>query len=284
MWETDKNGVIRNVSGELKFAIIEKQIDGEDPSWILNRVNDKNNSYYALGSYNSRDEAIRAAMARMAHEREVVALNRKSISFKKIGTYTPWGNAQNATRYQRGVTRYDTAGHGGFIVSPGVLSTFPEHLRNENGIYEEDEEWAKVALALPQLFTSLEKDFAEQTIRNSMPDIWEAHFRRKLTPGESVEKDRTHFLSEHKDDLIVISASFSQDDKSMLILTAVKGGNAENTRRDFLVPEKDYNAKSAKPMGYFIIDENKYSELKRPKPETDRLEFDSPELNRLFRR
>ena len=65
-----------------------------------------------------------------------------------------------------------------------VVATFPlVLLRAAGGWYEEDECWAIVAIAFPELFTTLERLHAEQTTKDSWPDAWETIFSTILAPG-----------------------------------------------------------------------------------------------------
>lgn len=81
---------------------------------------------------------------------------------------TPWGAADFATEYAPGLVLYSTPGHGGFHVSPYRLALMPEPYRShspfcrEAGWYEEDCDWAVVALAFPQFFTETELEAARR--------------------------------------------------------------------------------------------------------------------------
>jgi hypothetical protein len=80
-------------------------------------------------------------------------------------TSTPWGIAQTSTAYGRGVIEYKTARHGGFHVSPALNRTMPDHLRIEDGWYEEDADWARVALAFPDRFNAHDLEAARRSLR-----------------------------------------------------------------------------------------------------------------------
>lgn len=67
-------------------------------------------------------------------------------------TWTRWGEAQAAQRYGRGIVCYQTAGHGGFHLSAGRNALVHEAWRDEEGWYEEDCDWAIVAVTFPQFF------------------------------------------------------------------------------------------------------------------------------------
>lgn len=70
-----------------------------------------------------------------------------------MSAITPWGRAQQKKIIAPGITRYDTAGHGGYYVSKAVRAVMPRHCVNKDGWYEEDCEWCKVVIAFPHLFT-----------------------------------------------------------------------------------------------------------------------------------
>ena len=70
---------------------------------------------------------------------------------------TPWGPPQTKRVLAPGIVDYSTASHGGFHVSPDIRKTMPPELRFVEtwagpGWYEEDADWAIVALAFPHLF------------------------------------------------------------------------------------------------------------------------------------
>ena len=126
-------------------------------------------------------------------------------------------------------------------------------LRARGGWYEEDEAWAIVAITFPHLFTSYERRCAERTIKDSWPDAWEAIFGIVLAPGESREKDRRAFETEHADDWIVVSAITSDQHPGFVEVVATPGGRrgAATEERRFLVPSDEYR------MGRFgfVVDE-----------------------------
>lgn len=105
-------------------------------------------------------------------------------------TGTPWGRADSATTFARGIVFYNTPGHGGFHVARGLNARMPDHLRRDDGWYEEDCDWCLVAVAFPGSFTPDERADAERTFRNWHPDRWERHHERALVAGESFLRDR----------------------------------------------------------------------------------------------
>lgn len=109
-------------------------------------------------------------------------------------------------------------------------------------LVEEDECWAIVAISFPHLFTAFERRRAEQTIKDSWPDAWEAIFGTILAPCESRRKDQRAFEAEHAADWIVVSAIASDQQKEFVECVATPGGKRGpgTEERRFLVPSGEY--------------------------------------------
>lgn len=187
------------------------------------------------------EAAFRARVLEQAeHIRELQTLNRRELHSRDI---TPWGASQGATHYGEGVTFHSTASHGGFHLSDERNTLVDHRLSRHKGWYEEDTEWAIVALTFPDLFTDLERRSADQTVRDSWPDAWEAFTGTTLKPGQSFEKDRRVFHERHAEDWIVISAIHSDHHSGFVETIATRGGERGPSveERRFLVPIADYD-------------------------------------------
>lgn len=187
------------------------------------------------------DEAgFRARVAETAgHKRDLAKLSRIQT---RMSASTPWGGSQMAVIYAEGVVSHSTAGHGGFHLSVDRNAKVHLLLRKETPWYEEDCEWAIVAISFPELFTGYERSLAEKTVRNTWPDAWEAIHRCVLAEGESWAKDRQAFDERHAADYIVMSAIFSDQNPGMTEVVAGVGGDRRsgNDERRFLVPSDEY--------------------------------------------
>jgi hypothetical protein len=75
---------------------------------------------------------------------------------------TPWGRAETARLQGEGVVFYSTPSHGGFRLDARRNAQIPERWRNESRWYEEDWQWAKVAVSFPELFADDDLDTARQ--------------------------------------------------------------------------------------------------------------------------
>lgn len=196
------------------------------------------------------EAAFRAKMAEKAeHVREKRALGRREIHSR---AHTPWGPSQGATVFAEGVVCHSTAGHGGFHIAADPNAKVDSRIRNANGWYEEDAEWAIVAITFPDLFTSFERRCADRSVKDSWPDEFEAITGTVLEPGQSREKDRRTFHTRHAKDWIVISAIRSDHREGFVEVVATRGGKRDPAaeERRFLVPSEEY---TVGPFG-FVID------------------------------
>lgn len=247
------------------------------------------NSFFGhLGSVQNEEE-FRSEMEDIAtHLEEVKAFSRKNIP---SSTSTPWGKSQGASVYvEKGIYLHTTARHGGMKVYAKLNRQIPEPYRNEDGWYEEDCEFSKVIVSLPQYFSQREIRQATETVINFYPDEYEKVTGNKVLPGQSTERDRQIFLQKHGNDLIAISAlGFDTEtgEKMVEVIASVGGVRSryENNQlievetRTFIVPEEEYS-QNRRPFG-FVIDETRHQE-KLPPATQEFPEASEEELNHLF--
>jgi len=194
------------------------------------------------------------------HKRDLAKLNRVQI---RMSMSTPWGGSQMAVVYAKGVVAHSTAGHGGFHLSSECNAKVHSLLRKDALWYEEDCEWAIVAITFPDLFTGYERSLADKIIRNTWPDAWEAIYDCKLAEGESWAKDRRAFDQRHASDYVVTSAIFSDQNPDMTEVVAIVGGDrrSDDNERRFLVPSNEY---AGRVRFGFVIDLDRHAEYHGP--------------------
>jgi hypothetical protein len=220
----------------------------------------KRDDFYSHYGAVADEAAFRDRMVEQAeHSRELGLLSRQSV---RMTCSTPWGASQSATVYADGIVSHTTAGHGGFQLCSARNARIHPTLRADGGWYEEDAAWAVVALTFPDLFTAYERKCADQTIRDSWPDAWEAISGRFLAPGESYEKDARAFARKHAGDWIVISALRSNHHPGKTEVIATIGGRRGERvpERRFLVPSDEY----ATGRFGFVIDEARHAAYDGP--------------------
>lgn len=241
--------------GDAAYAMIPKRDGGYflGSGWRLTMpfADWKRSDFYGHGGDIADATAFRAYVQEQAeHQAEKAALGRQEF---RAHANTPWGPSQGAVRYGEGVVFHSTSGHGGFHLSAARNAKVHPLLRDGAGYYEEDAAWAAVATAWPDLFTGLERRQAEETLRHSWPDAWEAIHGGVLRPGESRSRDAEAFARLHADDWVVISAIYSDHRPGFTEVVATRGGRRDQQaeERRFLVPSPEYKAGS---FG-FVIDE-----------------------------
>ncbi|WP_312841736.1 DUF7007 domain-containing protein [Sinorhizobium psoraleae] len=211
----------------------------------------KREDFYGHDGGLENEAAFRARVLETAqHKRELTTLPRIQT---RMCASTPWGMSQLATVYAEGVVSHSTSSHGGFHLSSDLNKRVDAALRADGGWYEEDAEWAIVAITFPDLFTSYERKCADEIIQNNWPNVWERTYRRELAPGESWAKDRAAFDGAHADDWIVVSAIYSDHHPDMTEVIATRGGKRDGQAEEmrFLVPRAEY---AARDRFGFVID------------------------------
>jgi hypothetical protein len=197
--------------------------------------------FYGHGGDVADETAFRLKVLEQAqHLEERRQLGRRAVPG---GAHTPWGRSQGGTVYAEGIISHSTAGHGGFKLSTDRNRKIHSMLRAAGGWYEEDECWAIVAFTFPNLFTALERRYAERTIKDSWPDAWEAISGTVIAPGVSRTKDQRAFEAAHATDWIVVSAITSEQHQGFVDCIATPGGKrgAGTEERRFLVPADEYD-------------------------------------------
>lgn len=184
------------------------------------------------------------------HMSELAALARVQT---RITASTPWGGSQIATIYVEGIVSHSTSGHGGFHLSADRNHSVDASVRSLGGWYEEDCEWAIVALTFPDVFTGYERRCCEEIAKHTFPVFWEKLRGRRLDPGESRSKDRSSFDRAHANEWIVISAIASSHHAGMTEVVATMGGKRGHSQveRRFLVPDAEYSKRGG--FG-FVVD------------------------------
>jgi len=178
-----------------------------------------------------------------------------------MATSTPWGAAQHSKKIAVGIMSYSTASHGGIHLSKKRNAMVPEYMRNINGWYEEDCEWAIPVIVFPaefqaQLGAEIELK-ALDTFRNWFPAYYETYMCKKLKEGESYIRDQELFHERNKNNYIVISASFHES--GHVLGTASIGGVRDfSNTKEFLIPSKEYGARGNHG---FVINPETHQEL-----------------------
>ena len=170
---------------------------------------------------------------------------------------TPWGKADSIKNIAPGIKFVSTPSHGGFKLDRRNNARMPLCFRKAGGWYEEDCEWAMVAVVFEAHF----KEHLEQakcTIKNYWPDKWEAFSGEKLKLKDSCVLRELEFERVHADDYVAVSAvgDWHKDvPKGKVGVCATKGGKRDfgamkSSVEFFLVDSKDYDLREQ--FGYVV--------------------------------
>lgn len=98
-------------------------------------------------------------------------------------TTSPWGVPDTITEVAPGILFYSTPSHGGYWLSDARIASMPKPLREfvpfggpqagPGRWFEEDCDWAVVALAFPQFFKPDDIDAALKTLQHYKPELYE---------------------------------------------------------------------------------------------------------------
>ena len=176
--------------------------------------------------------------------------------------HTPWGVADYAREYAAGIVFYGTPSHGGFKLSAERLVRMHPALRETDGWFEEDCDWAKVAFAFPECFTDEQHEAAIRALKDWYPDEYEVVTGETLAPGDSHIKDQRLFHERHAQDWVVISAIRSDRHPGMVECIAALGGKrgewgrSDPEKRRYLVSDAEYDRRGEFD---FVIDPDRHA-------------------------
>lgn len=229
--------------------------------------------FHASGFAANDEDSFRSEVEDFAeHERQKAALGRERIDRAMLrGFRTPWETPDDGYVYAAGIASVSTPSHGGFILTAEMNERIderwrapadgyagqaddvldPEWRRRDNvmtgfAFYEEDQQWAIVAITFPELFTDRERRFADRTLRNDYPDIWESVTGGTATVLNSSGRRISEFQRLNADRWIVTCAVKDRNDPERIVASAYVGGRDERggTKghvRHYSLDGKDYD-------------------------------------------
>ncbi len=179
---------------------------------------------------------------------------------------TPWGPSQTQKTLGNGVVQVTTAGHGGIHLDVARNRQVHPAWRQADGWYEEDCDWAIVAVTFPNLFTEQNVLHAHTSAKNWHPDAYEKALNTRLLPAESYERRERLFYQAHADRWLV-TAAFGRGQSrggrppvpDGMVGVVARLGERGPDERWFLVPAAEYEQR--RPDGHpFIVDEQRHTE------------------------
>lgn len=170
---------------------------------------------------------------------------------------TPWGRAQEIITYnnKEGIRFISTAGHGGIKLDRKTNPKVHASWRRKGGWYEEDCEWAIVALTFPEMFTEEEIESAHTICKNYFPDEYTTATGNPVSVADSYVLQRrirekrqlTEFVSG-----AVWGDCFEFVPKGHVLVCGKKGPPENMVEEFFLVPQEEYKPNEMVLTGYPI--------------------------------
>jgi hypothetical protein len=170
---------------------------------------------------------------------------------------SPWGAVQYSSPIGTdGIFMVSTAGHGGIKVPAALNRRVHEAWRQAGGWYEEDCEWAIVALTFPELFAG-HIEAAESSARNYFPDEYTAATGKAVPVAESYTLRKRAFEASTADAFVVTSAFGDWHEAVPAgMVGVVARRKSDDARATFLLPEEDYQTRGEDG---FVIDEARHT-------------------------
>jgi hypothetical protein len=180
--------------------------------------------------------------------------------------HSPWGKVDGHSPFgDLGLYHHSTPGHGGIYVPDEMLSRMPKPYRDANHYgggnwFEEDCEWALVALSFPSGLSEKQIESATRTVKNWYPHAWMAVTGETLIPEDSSKLRDERDREIAKDKYVAVCAWGHGNNTThnridvppgMIGVCAAIGGRDKNghcdhsTERYFLVPEEEYQTRSS---------------------------------------
>lgn len=198
----------------------------------------------------------------------------------RAGSHSPWGICDHVDKLADGIIQVGTPRHGGIHLRDDLNAAMPDAFRDSSGWYEEDCDWALVALVYPHAFTEQAQASAHRTVMNWMPEAYEAWAGVVLQPGQSRKKDEAAFLAAHAQDWTVRSAFGSWHDSvpngwvGVVAVPCALHRTAqvpESALAHFLVTEVEYNGPRDPGKLFFLCDPARHPvwDMDKPKDQQD---------------
>lgn len=169
-----------------------------------------------------------------------------------MGTKTPWGLSDSATKLSVGIILYTTPSHGGIHLSPKKNAIVHYVWRDPKGWYEEDCAWSIVALTFPELFSERQVETARATAKEYYPHTYMAVTGEQVLESESQTLRQEVARVRYASDWVVTAAWGDHSDRvpvGMVGVCSMLGG-----RRTYLDKRPPVEER------YFLVTEAEYAE------------------------
>lgn len=171
---------------------------------------------------------------------------------------SPWGTVDGVKEIAPGILSVTTPGHGGLKLSRSMNAKMPKAARRKGGWYEEDCEWALVALVFPETYPD-DPSHVTASVKNWFPDAYEAITGEKVATEDSYVLRERAFKSATATKFVVVCARgdwASDVPTGMVGVTARKASTGATA--EFLVTAAEY---AQRDRHGFVVDESRHAAL-----------------------
>jgi hypothetical protein len=176
----------------------------------------------------------------------------------KVNSRSPWGKIQHVeTIIPHEMWFVSTAGHGGVKCNRQRNAAIPVYMRQPNGWYEEDCEYAipfviheKDILSANPDDRTIKDGLHFKSLRTWYPDEYEQFTGITIQPGESYIKDERQFNKDNENNWIVISACKADNGMTECIATLGSKRHPNEPTIEVLIPSDEY--KNRGQFGYVL--------------------------------
>lgn len=183
----------------------------------------------------------------------------------KVGSRSPWGTIDFVNNYAPGIDSVATPGHGGIKLDRKMNNQVHTAWRQAGGWYEEDCEWAIVAITFPNVFEPEMVKQAHIIAKDWNPDEYREATGNMVDIAESRTLRERAFRAESYGKLKVTCAFGSwhpQCPKGQVIACASLGYPFKDEKA-YLIPDDHYEARG--PFG-FVFEPGTYPVLENFEP------------------
>jgi hypothetical protein len=189
--------------------------------------------------------------------RYALARYREGYRSPRPGDATPWGPADIVEDIAPGIDRAVTPGHGGYKLSEERNREVAAEWRDSSAWYEEDSEWAIVAITHREAFSDEDVAMAHKSSRAFRPEKYMRVVGKNpakygitdyqtIGPGESPVLDVKHFFAANAKDVERVWSGVLSDEHPDMVEASVSPVKKDGTRgahkaRRVLIPKDEYD-------------------------------------------
>jgi len=169
---------------------------------------------------------------------------------------SPWGKVDHVRQVGSGILEIHTPSHGGLKLSRARNLAMPEPYRRKGGWYEEDCEWALVALVHREMFSAAQLEHAEKVVRDLWPHEYMQVTGVQLSEADSRKLREEAFLVKTHNHYMVRAAWGSGSGIPRGSVGVVARRESDQDEIWLLLPKQEYDNHGE--FGFLVEDPSQY--------------------------